>query len=545
MATQAQYRRLGESNKVGNYSELTLKGFIDEMYNASSGPHPRKFCFVLGAGASRSSGIKSGQELVDIWDRELSELTPTPTAHREWKECLKITDENKYSFYSHYYEERFKRHPVDGYNFLEKLMEDAKPGPGHVMLANFLSRSAHNVVITTNFDHLVEDSVSYYMEKMPRVIGHESLARYVTQTPVCPTVLKIHRDLLFNPANRVKDVDTLKSSWKKVLNAIFSQYHPVFIGYAGNDNSLMNYLVENNARFRSRKLCTPYWMLHKGDKVDGKIHKFLEGSSGIFVRHDGFDTVLVRLGQRFGYKPPTKDDLVQIAEERFRALDEITQSFAGQVLDNYSPLPFGKPYKAQQKTPPDGTKMELGKALQQIAGQSETNKLYLGALALHNAQKYDEALVLKQQLVEIEPNNARYLDSLSDTLYEMERYEDALVPVQKAVKLEPDDASYQNSLGVTLHEMDRYEDALVPAQKAVELEPGNARYQNSLSDTLRAMKRYEDALISVQKAVQLEPDNALYQNNLGVTLRGMGRYDEAFDAHKRLWNWGRLMQSVR
>lgn len=52
-----------------NYQELSIDGFINEIKDVSSGPHARKFCFVLGAGASRTSGIKSGQELVNIWDK--------------------------------------------------------------------------------------------------------------------------------------------------------------------------------------------------------------------------------------------------------------------------------------------------------------------------------------------------------------------------------------------------------------------------------------------------------------------------------------------
>ena len=64
-----------------SYEELSLKGFINEMKEVSSGPHPRKFCFVLGAGASISSGIKSGQELVKLWDGEL--LLRNERAHRK------------------------------------------------------------------------------------------------------------------------------------------------------------------------------------------------------------------------------------------------------------------------------------------------------------------------------------------------------------------------------------------------------------------------------------------------------------------------------
>ena len=77
-----------------SYEELALKGFINEMKEVSTGPHPRKFCFVLGAGASKTSGIKSGQELVNIWENEL--LERNREIHIKWKKELGITEENKY-----------------------------------------------------------------------------------------------------------------------------------------------------------------------------------------------------------------------------------------------------------------------------------------------------------------------------------------------------------------------------------------------------------------------------------------------------------------
>lgn len=117
------------------------------MKEVPSGSHPRKFCFELGVGASLSSGIKSGQELVTIWDAELQ--LRNEKAHIEWKKDLSITEENKYSFYSKFYERRFRRQPVDGYNYLEKLMEHARLSIGYVMLSHLLTKTRHNVVITT------------------------------------------------------------------------------------------------------------------------------------------------------------------------------------------------------------------------------------------------------------------------------------------------------------------------------------------------------------------------------------------------------------
>lgn len=194
-----------------NYEEITLGGFVKEMKEVSSGPHPRKFCFVLGAGASKSSGIKSGQDLVNIWEKDL--LERNRESHLAWKEQLGINDNNKYEFYSQYYERRFKR-AIDGYNYLEKLMESAKPSIGYVMLSYILTHTRHNVVITTNFDHLLEDAVNYYENMIPLVIGHESLAHYITKQINRPTIIKIHRDLLLEPKNREPELNVLHDNWK-------------------------------------------------------------------------------------------------------------------------------------------------------------------------------------------------------------------------------------------------------------------------------------------------------------------------------------------
>lgn len=201
-----------------SYEDLTLSGFAKEMKEVSDGPHPRKFCFVLGAGASRSSGIKSGQELVNIWEKDL--LERNKEGYSEWKQKFGINDSNKYEFYGQYYEKRFKK-PIDGYNYLEKLMESAKPSIGYVMLAYILTHTKHNVVITTNFDHLIEDAVNYYEDKIPLVIGHESLAHYITKQTNRPMIIKIHRDLLLDPKNSTKDLDVLHDDWKKLWTLYF------------------------------------------------------------------------------------------------------------------------------------------------------------------------------------------------------------------------------------------------------------------------------------------------------------------------------------
>ena len=503
-----------------NYEELSLSGFVKEIKEVSNGSHPRKFCFVLGAGASKSSGIKSGQELVNIWEKDL--LERNTEIHQKWKEQLGINDKNKYEFYSQYYERRFKR-AVDGYNYLEKLMESAKPSIGYVMLSYILTHTKHNVVITTNFDHLIEDAINYYEHTIPLVIGHESLSHYITKQINRPTIVKIHRDLLLDPKNKASELDELHDNWKRALNIVFSDYYPIFIGYAGNDHSLMDYLTQNCDGLFGENGTFPYWMIYKTDEMSGMVSEFLDKSNGYLIKHNGFDEVLYLLGAVFDYQLPSREEFISDSEKRYQMLSD--------SIDAFTEKSSADKETNQGENDTAGDKVndtaEVKQAIQQITSQTELQSLFREAMALYNAGKYQEASELFRILIEKNPQNPRYYFWLGDTLHRMKLYEDALKEKRRALKLESDNALYHYGLGVTLHEMGHYEEAQKEKQKALELEPDNALYHNSLGVTLHKMVQYEEALKEKQRALELKPDNAFYHNSLGVTLHELGRYEEA------------------
>ena len=475
-----------------SYEELTLSGFVKEMKEVSSGPHPRKFCFVLGAGASKSSGIKSGQELVNIWEQDL--LERNREAYLEWKGQLGINDTNKYEFYSQYYEKRFKK-AMDGYNYLEKLMQSAKPSIGYVMLSYILTHTKHNVVITTNFDHLIEDAVNYYEDEIPLVIGHESLAHYITKQINRPMIIKIHRDLLLDPKNRSSELNVLHDNWKKALDIVLSEYYPIFIGYAGNDHSLMDYLIQNSDLF-SKEGIFPYWMVYKTDKMSEKVLEFLNKSNGYLIEHNGFDEVLYLLGDKFDYQLPSKEDFISDAKKRYKMLSDSIDTFT-EVLSDQKEM-NQEEYNTTDDKSDDAS--EVKQAIQNITSQTESQSLFREAVILESSARYLEAMEIFQRLIGKDSQNARYHAWLGLILHKMGRYEEAQRETKRALELEPDNAAYHNSLGVTLHEMGRYEEALREKQRALEQEPDNAKYHNSLSVTLHEMGRYEDALDETNRA---------------------------------------------
>ena len=527
------------------YQVIKLDGFLDEVVDVTDGPYARKFCFFLGAGASVTSGIPSATKLVDLWDEKIRARFPAEE-YEQWKNDKKIDENNKYSHYSDYYEKQFSSNPVDGYNFLEKKMKEASPSGGYACLAFLLTQTPHKVVVTTNFDRLTEDAVTLYAHEFSLVVGHVTMAHYITGEIARPTVVKIHHDLLLDPKSKNAELKKLDERWQKALSEIFSKYHPIFIGFAGNDPDVMDYLIENADKFREGNgWKRPYWTVYGDGKPEGKVENFLNKADAFLIRNNGFDDMMAKLALALNVKIPTEKDYQEDAKKQCNKLqDAIAKVQKGSKVspggsENNSPAALGSssenapisprtvsgPLQGLSETPATGL-------LQSEQDASDTT-LYLRAMVLHNDKHYQESLALLQELIRRDPDNARYHDSLSDTYHALGKYEEALAESRKALELEPDNAEYHNSCGVTLSTMGRHKEALAEKQKAVTLEPDNAEYHNSCGVTLHAMGLYKDALPEKQKAVALEPDNARYYDSLGVTLYEMGRYDEALNEEQK------------
>lgn len=531
-----------------DFQELSVHSFIQEVVQASNGWHPRKFCFVLGAGASKASGIKSGQELVDIWDRELQERNEND--YLKWRFEQDITDENKHSFYSQYYEKRFERVPSDGKNFLEGLMSSATPSAGYVTLAYILNHFPQqlNVVITTNFDHLIEDALHDYEHCLPLVVGHAALAHYVTTPFNRPTVVKIHHDLLFDPKNTTKEVSVLAKEWERALDTIFSEYHPIFIGYAGNDASLMNFLKDHSGNFASGKWKFPYWLLYKTDVLSKDIKAFIDTSGGHLIRHNGFDETLFLLGDQLNYKLPTEKEFLAGAKERFKALSRSIDMLSESMSTKNSEV---LPDKATMHMVSDDSP-ELRQAIDRVTERAELQRMYKEAVMLDNTEKYEEALAIEAQLVKRDSSNALYHHRYGTTLGKVKRFEEAIKEMKKAVKFEPDEAYFliclsdllmdagrpdeaipylqkgaaldsseiypHLALAHALYITEHFEEALSEIDEAILLDPDDAYLHNMRGSILSDLERDEDALIEFQKAVDIEPEDAMYHYDLGMSL---------------------------
>jgi len=539
------------------------------MKDVTRGAHPRKFCFVLGAGTSRNSGIKSGQELVQIWDRELRERNEED--YLRWRSELGITDKNMSSFYSQYYEKRFQRCPADGYNYIEKIMDTATPSVGYVMLSHMLTKTPHNVVITTNFDHLTEDTINYYTNATPLVIGHEVLAHYISGQPVRPTIIKIHRDLLFDPKSRTNELEALPESWKHALGRVFENYHPVFIGYAGNDKSLMDFLVENGRKFADDEWKFPYWMLYRGDAIEGKVKEFLEKSQGYYVEHEGFDDVMIALGANFDYRIPQEEDFLEDARKRYAKLKDAIDEYSTRERDKAvvrkeeqerkSNSEDAKDQETQISEEQREDRNSVNQAIDLIAGQTDEQRLFREATVLRDKRDYEKACVILGELVERYPMNARYMSEYGYNLFMADKYEEAEKVLKKAISMNGKDSLSHYCLGEIYRkrgEVDRaidhynqslkidpqltvaylgrgdlwmakhdYDSALEDYQTCVEVNPVWGLSYQRVSKALSRLGRNEEALVAIDKAIELDPKYINHYRQKAEVLALLDRHEEA------------------
>jgi tetratricopeptide (TPR) repeat protein len=100
---------------------------------------------------------------------------------------------------------------------------------------------------------------------------------------------------------------------------------------------------------------------------------------------------------------------------------------------------------------------------------------YLGYMWADHGENLGEALELIERALELDPDNAAYLDSLGWVYHRLGRHREALGELAKAAAAVPDDATIQEHLGDVHRALGDVEEARAAYRRAVELEDENLR----------------------------------------------------------------------
>jgi len=139
------------------------------------------------------------------------------------------------------------------------------------------------------------------------------------------------------------------------------------------------------------------------------------------------------------------------------------------------------------------------------------------AIASDALNYWTESDSLYEGLIKSDENDVQALNNYSYSLVERNiQLNKALNMAKKAIDLEPDNAAYLDTIGWIYYKMDNIEKALSFIRKSVELDNDNAVVLEHLGDVLIANNQVEEAILFYLKALDIDKDNEILKQKAGI-----------------------------
>ena len=276
--------------------------------------HHPNFTLLLGAGASVESGIKSGQQLIQQWRREYSEIHTA-------KNAAKLQEQRWYNQpeeYSVLFETLFDQ-PSLRRELIESLIKDANPSWGYVYLVNLIRENVFNTVSTTNFDDLLNEACYLFTTDVrPIVCSHDSSIRSIRVFSSRPKIIKLHGDFLFDSIkNTVRELENLEDNMREKFRQCAGEFGLIVLGYGGNDRSIMDTLdalLRNDDYFPHGI----YWCV-RGSDIPPRVDELQRFSNFHVININGLNDFFATLHSSLGLGAPIDDPYVAV-KDRLRSL---------------------------------------------------------------------------------------------------------------------------------------------------------------------------------------------------------------------------------
>ncbi len=279
--------------------QLTPEQFVQKLKNVI-GQADTQFAFFLGAGCSASSGIPTAHALVKYyWFPRLRRLYGD-----DWirKNMPHYDPQNPAAYFTDVVVNLFDTSAARQRE-IESLCDGRFPGFGYAALANLMSshKGRFNVVLTTNFDDLAPDALYIYTQSRGLVIPHEGLAGFIDPARTDPMIVKLHGDLRLVPFSTPQQIQRLAHSVVENIRQVLQNRGLIFIGYGGNDPSIVN-LLEELAPGQYLKHGV-YWV--SGQEPRGGIRYWLDKHEATWVENQDFDELMLLLSEEFSLPLPS------------------------------------------------------------------------------------------------------------------------------------------------------------------------------------------------------------------------------------------------
>ncbi|MFM6105059.1 MAG: tetratricopeptide repeat protein [Sphaerospermopsis kisseleviana] len=144
-----------------------------------------------------------------------------------------------------------------------------------------------------------------------------------------------------------------------------------------------------------------------------------------------------------------------------------------------------------------------------------------------------QAIIIIQQVLEVEPDNIEALKIYAESLVKLNKIKEALTIFEKALQIEPNHVSILRNYGSALFQVGNYDKALNILDQAVQIEPNNVKVLSTYSKVLLKIKSYEKACDICERSLKINPDDIIALNSYGKALAESGNYEKACDIFER------------
>lgn len=431
------YERLRKELAHKERSVSDLISHIGTMTN----PNVPNYSLLLGAGASFTSGIKTGVDLVSEWRKDAYINLSKKSDYDEAKarEYLLKEHSNWYSIineYSALFEYKFDL-PSQRRRFVEKEVDGKLPSIGYSYLVSLSTSRFFDTIYTTNFDDLINEAFYQFSQSRPIVCAHDSSMQSISINSARPKIIKLHGDYLFDDIkSTLRETESLESNTKSKLTQFSKEYGLIVMGYAGNDRSIMDvisFLLKSDEYLKNGI----YWCFREEDYINPELTKLLWKDRVYFVKIDGFDEAMAEIHHGLkselslddNFKNSKKEAILSsFTSDRFNLSDK--SKLISSDIENLT--------KHKNSLDISNLIRELNE--KEFNGSEEDFKTFLNIDRLIKEKNYDESInIIKNRVNAFIDNKTKeiYLKKLIK-LYKLKgQYSDALTLCNDLIDMDP------------------------------------------------------------------------------------------------------------
>lgn len=285
-------------------------GIIVTLLNDSVKP-----IFLLGAGASKQSGVKLVHEIVEeaakwAFCRENGFRTDDPRiTMSDWKAWLQKFEwytEDYGSLYPIIVEELLNPRQARKDFFLKIIRPQIPVSRGYEVLAELMHLNLVDTVLTTNFDNCLYDASVQVRKQLTHIIKTPSDLNQLSYTPRYSQLIYLHGSVEhYTDQNLNEETKNLNKELVTKLIPLLKDRPLIIVGYRGFETSVMQDLFISNLKYTNNFHQGIYWCLLKREveriNTDSSITTdyFKQLSSHIkgnlqVIHIDGFDELMER-----------------------------------------------------------------------------------------------------------------------------------------------------------------------------------------------------------------------------------------------------------